>query len=391
MVARKPHAVRAVSLDMARAPEFETYVGLDIHRKSVVATAIDRAGEPIARRKLGSTDAELTEFLRTLPGPKKVALEACAMWEHYFDAARASGAEVVLSNPLKTRLIAEATIKTDKVDSEALATLLRLNSLPTVFSPGPGLRDLRLLVRDRVFFARKVHDLQNHIYAFLLRRGVSYEDRILRHRRKRELLRELGLPEVDRSLDALAHLDETLKVLERAIHAAFVESPEAQLLESIPGIGELTAIGLVAFLCPIERFGTIDQLSSYAGLAPTTYQSADRIYHGHLKRDSNGLVRWLLIEASWTHRQRARSSDVARIGRRVARRRGASKGAVAAAHKLLKIVFAILKERRPYLPHAPERTTAVQLVQGPLTGVAAVQRVRRAALESPAANCLSAL
>lgn len=370
--------------------EMETFVGLDIHRKSVVATAIGGDGRPLAQRKMGPTDPELIDFLDSLPGPKRVALEACSMWEHYFDAAQASGAEVVLSNPLKTRLIAEATIKTDKVDSEALATLLRLNALPTVYTPSRELRDLRLLVRDRVFFTRKTHDLQNHIYYFLVRRGIVYEDGVLRHRRAREKLRELGLPEVDRSLDALHHLQETVKVLEAAIHEAFLHSPEAQLLESIPGIGELTALGLVAFLCPIERFSTIDQLSSYAGLAPTTYQSADRLCHGHLKRDSNGLVRWLLIEASWTHRQRARSSDVAKVGRRIARRRGTSKGAVAAVHKLLKIIFAILKEKRPYLPHAPERTAAMQPVQDPLTGVAAMQRVRRAALGSSAADCLSA-
>ena len=389
MPRQKNHRRRALSLSSGRAMETETFVGLDVHRKSVVATAIDGDGRPIAQKKMGPVDSELTEFLDSLPGSKHVALEACSMWEHYFDAARVSGADVVLSNPLKTRLIAEATIKTDKVDSEALATLLRLHSLPTVYTPTSELRALRLLVRDRVFFSRKVHDLQNHIYYFLLRRGIQYEDGVLRHRRRREVLRELRLPEVDRSLDALDHLQETVKSLERELHQAFLATPEAQLLASVPGIGELTAVGLVAFLCPIERFSNIDQLSSYAGLAPTTYQSADRRYQGHLKRDSNGLVRWLLIEASWTHRQRARSSDVARVGRRIGRRCGASRGAVAAAHKLLKIIFAILKERRPYLPHAPERTTAMQQLQGP-SRVAAVKRVRRAALGSSAADCLSA-
>src|SRR5271170_3111480 len=390
MAARKNLRRRALSLPSGRAMQMETFVGLDVHRKSVVATAIDGTGQPVAQKKLGPNDSELTEFLEGLPGRKHVALEACAMWEHYFDAARASGAEVVLSNPYKTRLIAEATIKTDKVDSEALATLLRLNSLPTVYTPTPQLRALRLLVKDRVFFARKTHDLQNHIYYFLARRGIVYEDGVLRHRRRREKLREWGLPEVDRSLDALDHLQETVKTLERATHEAFLTSPEAQLLASIPGIGELTSVGLVAYLCPIERFSTIDQLSSYVGLAPTTYQSGDRLYHGHLKRDSNALVRWLLVEASWTHRLRARSSEVAKVGRRVGRRRGASKGAVAAAHKLLKIIFAILKERRPYLPHAPERTAAMQPVRDPPPGIAAMQRVRRAALGSSAADCLSA-
>lgn len=367
-----------------------TFVGLDVHRKSVVATAVDASGAAVAERKLGPTRSELLEFLEELPGPKRVALEACAMWEHYFDAAAASGAEVVLSNPVKTRLIAEATIKTDKVDSEALATLLRLDALPTVFAPTPELRELRLLVRDRVFFSRKIHDVKNHIYYFLVRRGHPYEDRVLHRKRTRETVRGLGFPEVDRSLEALDRLEETVRELEKEIHVAFERSEEAQLLATIPGVGELTAVALVAFLTPIKRFRTVDQLSSYVGLAPTTYQSADRLYHGHLKRDSNGLVRWLLVQAAWVHRQRARQSEVSKLGRRVARRRGTSKGAVAAAHKLLKIVFVILKEKRSYLPHAPERTTAMLPVRVPPRGFAAMQRVRRAGLEPSAANSLSA-
>ena len=366
------------------------FVGLDVHRKSVVATAVDSSGERIADTKLGPSRSELREFLDSIPGPKHVALEACSMWEHYFDAAASSGAEVVLSNPLKTRLIAEATIKTDKVDSEALATLLRLNALPTVYAPTPELRELRLLVRDRVFFARKIHDLKNHIYYFLVRRGHPYEDQVLRRQKTRETVRGLGFPEVERSLDALGRLEQTVRELEKEIRVAFEASEDAQLLATIPGIGKLTAVALVAFLTPIARFRTVDQLSSYVGLAPTTYQSANRLYHGKLKRDSNGLVRWLLVQAAWVHRHRGRSSDVSKTATRVARRRGTAKGQVAAAHKLLKIVFAILKERRAYRPHAPERTAAMQLMQGPPRRIAAMQRVRRAALEPSAANSLSA-
>lgn len=367
-----------------------TFVGLDVHRKSVVATAVDALGEAIAEKKLGPTRSELVEFLEKIPGPKRVALEACSMWEHYFDAAAASGAEVVLSNPLKTRLIAEATIKTDKVDSEALATLLRLEALPTVYAPTPELRALRLLVRDHAFFTRKIHALKNHIYYFLVRRGHQYDDRVLHRKKSRESVRGLGFPEVDRSLEALDRLEQTVRALDKELHLAFEASEDAQLLATIPGIGELTAVALVAFLTPIDRFRTIDQLSSYVGLAPTTYQSAERLYHGRLKRDSNALVRWLLVQATWVHRQRARQSDVSKLGRRVARRRGTSKGSVAAAHKLLKIVFAILKEKRPYLPHAPERTAAMQLLREPPRGFAAMQRVRRAGLEPSAANSLSA-
>src|SRR5580658_7301785 len=79
--------------------------GLDVAKNSVVATAVDSLGRLIDQSSLGPTDQELIEYLRRLPGVKRVALEACTMWEHYHDAAVASGAEVVLSHPYKTRLI----------------------------------------------------------------------------------------------------------------------------------------------------------------------------------------------------------------------------------------------------------------------------------------------
>jgi transposase len=369
--------------------EAPTYVGLDIHRKSIVATAVDPLGRPVGEARLGPSTSELLEFLRTLPGPKRVAMEPCTIWEPLHDALTSAGAEVTLANPLRTRLIADATIKTDKVDSEALATLLRLQALPVVWVPPGEIRALRHTVRERVFYRQKLTAVMNHIYAQLIRRNILYPDQVLRTVRGRESIRHLEIPDVNRALDTVEHLRGQCKELDREIHRAFLASEEAQLLKTIPGVGELAAVALAAFICPIERFSNVGRLSSYVGLAPSTHQSGEFAYQGRLKWDSNELLQWLLIELSWTHRQRAPRGDVGRVGTRVSRRRGKGKGTVAAAHKLLKIIFAILKERRPYRPHAPERPAAMQEVQNPRR-VAATQCVRGTALGSVAANRLLA-
>jgi transposase len=144
-------------------------------------------------------------------------------------------------------------------------------------------------------------------------------------RRKRESLRALRIEEVDRALDTLTHLDATCKDLDRRIHQAYLDSSDAQLLATIPGLGELTAVTLAAWITPIERFRTAEKLVSYLGLCPTTRQSAESLYHGRLKKDSNELIRTLLVEASWTHRSRVKRGTVARKAGRVGRRRGASR------------------------------------------------------------------
>lgn len=142
--------------------------------------------------------------------------------------------------------------------------------------------------------------------------------------------------------------------MDSRVHEAYEGSPNAQLLTSIPGIGELTAMIVVAELCPVDRFANINKACAYAGLVPTNHQSGETSYQGHLRQDSNHLLQWALVEAAWAHRRwAARSSDVTRIGTRVARRRGKAKGNTAAAHKLFKIVYAVLRRGTPYTPERP--------------------------------------
>jgi len=228
----------------------------------------------------------------------------------------------------------------------------------------------------------------NHCYGQLIYRGIPYRESCLQTIRGREEIRKLGIPGVNRALESIDFLLARSKELDAEIHGVFVISEKAQLLATIPGIGELGAVTLTAFLCPIERFPTVDRLCSYAGLAPTTHQSGDTCYQGKLKRDSNHLVQFLLAELSWTHRRVEKRGDVARAAKRVSRRRGKGRGSTAGAHKLLKIVYGVLKRGTPYSLHAPERPAAARAVRDPR--VAASQCVRRIALGPPAANGLLA-
>ena len=246
-----------------------TFVGLDVSRKTIMATAVDPLGHRIEQRKLTASDSELVDFLQGLPGEKKVVLEACNVWEHVYDAAASTGAQVLLANPLKTRLITEATLKTDKVDSEALAMLGRLDAVAEAYAPTPEQRALRHLVRERTFYWKKWIDVVNHTYSIMLQRGVEYESGILVKCTRREELRSHHIPEVDRGLDALTKLEEICKPLDKEVHATFVKSQEAQLLATTPGIGEVTAVTLVAFLCPIERFHSLEAVVKYCGLCPS--------------------------------------------------------------------------------------------------------------------------
>ncbi len=233
----------------------------------------------------------------------------------------------------------------------ALAQLLRLKAVPVAFASDEATRELHPIVRDRAFYRKEEESVRNPISSVLLRQGIPYEEGVLGQKRKREKLRSLGLPEVDWGLEMLAHFDATTAERGRKIPEAFLASKEAQLLESIPGIGEFTAVGLVAERCPIDRFPNVEKLGSYAGLVPTNHQSGATSYQGHPKTESNHLVKGLLIEASGSPRHWEKGSDGTKIAKRVSRRRGGKqKMNVAGAHQLLRIVSAVLRRGTPYTP-----------------------------------------
>ena len=333
--------------------ENRTFVGLDLSKTSTMATAVDPLGHRIRQEKLGTTDQEITDFLREIPGPKQVVMEACNVWEHVYDAAVSTGADVLLANPFKVKLVSKTTLKTDKVDSEKLALLARLNAIPESYAPSPQQRALRRLVRERVFYRAKWKAVTSHTYAVLLQKGIPYRPEILTRRRLRGELRIHNVPEVNRGLDALGKIEEISIPLDHAIHLAFLESKEAQLLATIPGVGEFTSMTLVAFLCPIERFYSLDAVVKYCGLCPSVRQSGERAHYGRLVWDCNLILKWVLIEGQWNVRLREKKGDVAKVGRRVARRGVANDGAVAAARKLLRISVAILRRGTPYQPDSP--------------------------------------
>ena len=240
-----------------------------------------------------------------------------------------------------------------KVDAEKLALLARLDAVPESYAPSPALRELRRLCRERVFYRQKWTAVANHTYAVLLQKGIPYEEGLLRRKRRREELRSHEIPEVNRGLDALAHLEAIVKPLENSLREAYARSKEAQLVATVPGVGPITAMTLVAFLCPIERFDDLEAVVKYCGLCPSTSQSGEKSYSGHLVRDCNSILKWVLIEAQWTTRRLEKKGDVAKVGKRVAKRLKAVDGAVAAARKLARICAAVLRRGTPYQKEAP--------------------------------------
>jgi transposase len=321
------------------------YCGLDVHKESTYATILDRDGQVVTQKRMRNED--IPEFLEPYT-VEKVAMEASTYIIPMYRKLTQRGYHVTVSHPKKTRYIAEARIKSDRVDSKTLAMLLRLDSLPTSYIPPRELADLRERVRRRAFIVRQNTKLKVKIRDVLAYEGVKPPEGYgLFTRKGVEWLGCLNLDPVDCYLRLMAPLRrEILLLLSRELRAMARDDPDVRLLMTIPGVGYYVGLLIKAEVGDVSRFSSGDHLASYAGLVPSTRSSGGVEGHGGITREGSRWLRWALVEAAMVHIRY--DTLVTRLYHRVAERRGRKPGLVAAVRKLVTVCYSVLVNRRPY-------------------------------------------
>jgi transposase len=330
------------------------YLGVDVHRAFCQTTVVDEQGAIVERAKVLTDHGHLTEFFRRYSGSRAV-IESNTIWEFVYEELSALGVEVTLCNPAQVRAIAQARVKTDKVDADTLAQLLRGGLIPEAWVGPLELRELRKDVRVRRGMREIATTLKNRVYSELIRRGIPYEEGVLASGVGRRWVRsQLSDRRPGALLDALDSIDGEIKSLNKEILLPkFEENASAQLLATVPGVGFYTALTVAAIVGEVHRFRDSSALVSYAGLAPRIRQSATTTRLGPITKVGPSQLRWVLVEAVGMHRRHCEAKATCRLCRfytRVSRRRGQKKATVATAAKLLRIMYWMLTMNQPYRP-----------------------------------------
>jgi transposase len=291
-------------------------------------------------------------------------MEACWNWGWLYDElGEIDGVEsVVLAHPFKTRLIADAQIKTDRLDARALATLLRGNLVAKVHAPDAANRARKHVIRQRVFLVRLRTMIRNRVHTVVARqRGIErpvFSDQF--GKRGLHWLRTVKLPAPDdallrQDLEALEQLAKLIKELEQRILATNADDQAARHLQSLPGVGPILAAVIAAEIDGIGRFPRADKLCAYAGLAPTTHASGGHIHHGRMLPFANRWLKWAFIEASWVA-----VGCSSYFGGLYQRHRGRGKKANTAitiiARRMCRIAWQLLHEGRDFTTAPPKLT-----------------------------------
>jgi transposase len=322
------------------------FVGLDLHKNYSEFAIMDNDGRLIKHGRVENSLEDMSRFSNSLPLSTPIAIESSSTW--YWSYKLLSQRHMVsLSNPVKNKAIASAKVKTDKVDSIMLATLLRGGFLAESYVPPREIIDLRELVRHRANLVRERTRIKNLIHSYLLMNNIHIDA----HPFTKEFMRELSKIEdvrIKSYLRLIDALNADIRDASDIIVQRAKDNQESRLLMTIPGISYYSALLIASEIGEIDRFKDSSSLVAYAGLAPSTYSSGGKTYHGAITKQGSRYLRWVLGQCTRAHIKADPDGTVAIFYTRLRKKKGDHRAIVAASAKLLKIVYWVLKERRGY-------------------------------------------
>jgi transposase len=321
------------------------YVGIDVHRKRSQVAVVTEDGKVQLNKNVVNGSEPMLRLIGDLPPGTPVAFEAAFGWGWLAGLLEDYGFEAHMVHPLRCKAIASARLKNDKVDAAILAQLLRADLLPEAWIAPPQVRQLRALLRHRASLVRVGTQQRNRIHAVAADHGY---DRSASYWTGpgRGWLAELDLPPASREIvtDCLAVIDGLAVLIDRLdgeLHQHARGDPRVKVLRTLPGVGEFTALVMVAEIGDITRFGSARKLASWAGLTPTVRGSDLKVRHGNISKQGSAWLRWVMNQAAQTAK---RSPEFAAAYSSIAKRRGKKIATIAISRKLVTRAWHLLAE-----------------------------------------------
>ena len=289
-----------------------TFVGLDVHARSVVACSIDAGTGEVGRARLTPDHEDIWRWLSGLDGPVAVAYEAGPTGFGLARFLTSRSVRCMVAAPSKIRRAPGDRVKTDARDAELLARLLMVGDIVPVTVPTRQAEAARDLVRAREDCRGDLMSARHRLGKLLLRQGIVWSggkawtgahDAWLRRQRFDDPARQLAFEAAyETVVMTLARRDR----LDAAIAAMAADSeftPVVQRLGCLRGISTLTGFGLAVEIGDWHRL-TGSTIGAYVGLVPSESSSGTSRSQGRITKTGNTHVRRLLVEAAWHHRRR---------------------------------------------------------------------------------------
>jgi transposase len=321
-------------------------IGCDLHSRFQQIAMLDTTTGEIVTKRLEHENGEAEKFYAGLKEKALVGIEATGYTQWFERLLAKLGHALWVGDPAEIRARAVRRQKTDSRDAEHLLDLLISNRFPRLWVPSLEERDVRQLLKHRDKLVQMRTSLKNQLHYLAMSQGVC---------RKRKLWTPKGLAELqelkldswasrrrEELLELLKRLQPRIEELDQAVEEEAKKRPEAVLLMGQKGVGPVTALAFVLTLGPVERFPNSGKVVSYLGLNPSEDSSGGRQRLGHISKQGNQMLRWLLVEAGQSAAQF--DPELRRKYQRLTFRRGKKVAKVAIARQMAVRLYWLLRE-----------------------------------------------
>jgi transposase len=280
-------------------------IGVDYHPSFQQIAFWDQESGELGERQLNHSDGEAEKFYRELKQPGisvRVGMEATGHSRWFERLLAELEIEVWIGDAAEIKRQRGRKQKTDREDARLLLRLLLENRFPRIWVPSPENRDLRQLLWHRHRLVQMRTRIMNQLQAVAMNEGYRWKKKLF-SAQGRALLEKLSLaPWASRRrkelLELLDQLDPKIAELTAAVEREAHQRPEVVLLMTHPGVGSITALVYALIIGTPDRFPCGKKIGSYIGLIPSEDSSAGRQRLGHISKQGNTLLRFLLVEAA---------------------------------------------------------------------------------------------
>jgi transposase len=331
------------------------YIGLDVHKKTISYCVKDAAGKIHREGKMGSTRRDLDAWIKTLPQPRMMAMEATIFTGWIYDHLVPHAEKVKVAHPLMLRAIAAAKRKNDKIDAGKIADCLRCDFLPECYMTSTEIRDRRRTLRYRGLLVKQMVQMKNRISGLLMETGVSYNKQRLH---KVGYFADLmsGNEEIDDSIRPLLKLSRETITRSQKLDYALISSLERdpllterlERLRTVPGVGPITALTWVLEIGDVGRFESIKQAISYCGLCGAEKSSADKVMRTPISKQRNKYIQQVLVEAAKLAPRQCH--ELALIYEKEKQRGNRNRATLAVARKMVAWMVAVERRKQDFVP-----------------------------------------
>ena len=334
------------------------YIGFDVHKKTIsycVKTADGRIVEE------GTLQAQRTVLRRWAEGRQQAwygAMEATLFSAWIYDTLKPYAQQLFMGHPARMKAISAGKKKSDRIDARTIADLLRCDLLPKCYVLPPEVRDLRRLLRYRNLIVQQSVRMQNKMAGLLMESGTAFnKDKLQGKKYFASLMKTLQeVPESVKDLlrmsrGAMEMFESTQKQLIKRLLAEPALQQRVERLESIGGVGPITALTWALEVADPHRFSSIADAASYCGLTAAFRSSAGKQQRCPISKQRNAWLQTALIEAAklaprW-------NPQLAALHAQQLKRGHANRATLQVARKLVAYLLAVDKSGQPFQPHTP--------------------------------------